>query len=85
MATPRAKKTWKLPYERPTTLFLNPEEAHQAYEGTSVPGFPNFVIVLGPYGYNGAFTSRWSRTRPATSSGRCDMPAGSGDPDRGHP
>jgi len=26
----------------------------QAYEGVSVPGFPNFFTILGPYGYNGA-------------------------------
>jgi cation diffusion facilitator CzcD-associated flavoprotein CzcO len=27
---------------------------YQAYEGVSVPGFPNFFTVLGPYGFNGA-------------------------------
>ncbi|MBJ8339867.1 NAD(P)/FAD-dependent oxidoreductase [Antrihabitans sp. YC3-6] len=27
---------------------------YQAYEGASVPGFPNFFTVLGPYGYNGS-------------------------------
>ncbi|MCX6394919.1 MAG: NAD(P)/FAD-dependent oxidoreductase [Propionibacteriales bacterium] len=26
----------------------------QAYQGVSVPGFPNFFTVFGPYGYNGA-------------------------------
>jgi cation diffusion facilitator CzcD-associated flavoprotein CzcO len=26
----------------------------QAYEGVSVPGFPNMFSILGPYGYNGA-------------------------------
>ena len=26
----------------------------QAYEGVSVPGFPNMFMILGPYGYNGA-------------------------------
>src|SRR4051812_30257232 len=26
----------------------------QAYEGVSVPGFPNLFAILGPYGYNGA-------------------------------
>lgn len=26
----------------------------QAYEGASVPGFPNYFLVLGPYAYNGA-------------------------------
>jgi cation diffusion facilitator CzcD-associated flavoprotein CzcO len=26
----------------------------QAYEGVSVPGFPNFFTILGPYGYNGS-------------------------------
>jgi cation diffusion facilitator CzcD-associated flavoprotein CzcO len=30
------------------------EHRYQAYEGTSVPGFPNLFFVLGPYGYNGA-------------------------------
>jgi cation diffusion facilitator CzcD-associated flavoprotein CzcO len=27
---------------------------YQAYEGVSVPGFPNFFTILGPYGYNGS-------------------------------
>ena len=27
---------------------------YQAYQGVSVPGFPNFFAILGPYGYNGA-------------------------------
>jgi cation diffusion facilitator CzcD-associated flavoprotein CzcO len=26
----------------------------QAYEGVSVPGFPNFFHIIGPYGFNGA-------------------------------
>ena len=26
----------------------------QAYEGVSIPGYPNFFAILGPYGYNGA-------------------------------
>jgi cation diffusion facilitator CzcD-associated flavoprotein CzcO len=30
------------------------EHRVQAYEGVSVPGFPNFFTVLGPYGYNGS-------------------------------
>ncbi|HYJ20598.1 MAG TPA: NAD(P)/FAD-dependent oxidoreductase [Solirubrobacterales bacterium] len=30
------------------------ENRFQAYEGTSVPGFPNLFLILGPYGYNGA-------------------------------
>ena len=30
------------------------ENRLQAYEGISVPGFPNFFTVLGPYGYNGS-------------------------------
>lgn len=30
------------------------ENRFQAYEGASVPGFPNFFVVLGPYAYNGA-------------------------------
>jgi cation diffusion facilitator CzcD-associated flavoprotein CzcO len=31
-------------------------DAHrfQAYEGVSVPGFPNLFTILGPYGYNGS-------------------------------
>lgn len=29
------------------------EERYQAYEGVSVPGFPNFFLVLGPYGLIG--------------------------------
>ncbi len=30
------------------------ENRLQAYQGVSVPGFPNFFTVVGPYGYNGA-------------------------------
>jgi len=30
------------------------ENRFQAYQGVSVPGFPNMFMILGPYGYNGA-------------------------------
>jgi cyclohexanone monooxygenase len=30
------------------------ENRLQAYEGVSLPGFPNFFTVAGPYGFNGA-------------------------------
>lgn len=30
------------------------EERQQAYQGVSVPAFPNFFTVHGPYGYNGS-------------------------------
>ncbi len=30
------------------------ENRYQAYEGVSVPGFPNYFTVFGPYGYNGS-------------------------------
>jgi cyclohexanone monooxygenase len=30
------------------------ENRYQAYEGVSVPGFPNYYLVCGPYGYNGS-------------------------------
>jgi cyclohexanone monooxygenase len=30
------------------------EHRYQAYEGVSVPGFPNYFTMFGPYGYNGA-------------------------------
>ena len=30
------------------------ENRMQAYEGISVPGFPNFFHIIGPYGFNGA-------------------------------
>lgn len=30
------------------------ENRFQAYRGVSVPGFPNFFTILGPYGYNGS-------------------------------
>jgi cation diffusion facilitator CzcD-associated flavoprotein CzcO len=30
------------------------ENRYQAYQGVSVPGFPNFFTILGPYGFNGA-------------------------------
>jgi cation diffusion facilitator CzcD-associated flavoprotein CzcO len=41
------------------------EHRLQAYEGVSVPGFPNFFSVLGPYGYNGSsyFTLVENQTR----------------------
>jgi cation diffusion facilitator CzcD-associated flavoprotein CzcO len=30
------------------------ENRHQAYEGVSVPSFPNYFLMFGPYGYNGS-------------------------------
>ena len=30
------------------------ENRYQAYQGVSVPGFPNLFTILGPYGFNGA-------------------------------
>ena len=30
------------------------QNRHQAYEGVSVPGFPNYFTMFGPYGYNGS-------------------------------
>jgi cyclohexanone monooxygenase len=30
------------------------ENRHQAYEGVTVPGFPNYFTMFGPYGYNGS-------------------------------
>ena len=30
------------------------ENRFQAYEGVSVPGFPNYFTIFGPYGYNGS-------------------------------
>jgi len=30
------------------------ENRYQAYQGVTVPGFPNLFTILGPYGYNGA-------------------------------
>jgi cation diffusion facilitator CzcD-associated flavoprotein CzcO len=30
------------------------ENRFQAYQGVSVPGFPNMFMILGPYGFNGA-------------------------------
>ncbi|MGW5436764.1 flavin-containing monooxygenase [Nocardia asteroides] len=41
------------------------ENRLQAYEGVSVPGFPNFFSIIGPYGYNGAsyFTLIENQTR----------------------
>jgi len=40
-------------------------EVREAYEGVSVPGFPNLFVVLGPYGYNGSsyFTLIENQTR----------------------
>ena len=41
------------------------EHRYQAYEGITVPGFPNLFTVLGPYGYNGSsyFTLIEAQTR----------------------
>jgi cation diffusion facilitator CzcD-associated flavoprotein CzcO len=38
---------------------------YQAYQGVSVPRFPNFFMILGPYGFNGAsyFTLIENQTR----------------------
>ncbi|PWQ88944.1 monooxygenase, partial [Enterococcus faecium] len=38
---------------RSLSKFWN-EHRLQAYEGVSVPGFPNFFTVFGPYGYVGS-------------------------------
>jgi cation diffusion facilitator CzcD-associated flavoprotein CzcO len=41
------------------------ENRFQAYQGVSVPGFPNMFMILGPYGFNGAsyFTLIESQSR----------------------
>lgn len=41
------------------------ESRLQAYEGVSIPGFPNFFSIIGPYGYNGSsyFTLIENQTR----------------------
>jgi cation diffusion facilitator CzcD-associated flavoprotein CzcO len=41
------------------------ENRFQAYQGVTVPGFPNMFMILGPYGYNGAsyFTLIENQTR----------------------
>jgi cation diffusion facilitator CzcD-associated flavoprotein CzcO len=41
------------------------EHRLQAYQGVSVPGFPNFFTIIGPYGYNGSsyFTLIESQSR----------------------
>ncbi|MFF5037228.1 flavin-containing monooxygenase [Nocardia salmonicida] len=53
----------------------------QAYEGVSVPGFPNFFSIIGPYGYNGAsyFTLIENQTRHIL---RCLRHAQTHDADR---
>ena len=38
---------------RSLTTFWS-EHRVQAYEGVSIPGFPNFFTVMGPYGYVGS-------------------------------
>ena len=38
---------------RPRGVLVD-ENRYQAYQGVSVPGFPNMFSILGPYGYNGA-------------------------------
>ena len=37
-----------------TSRRSGPRTARQAYEGVSVPGFPNYFWMFGPYGYNGS-------------------------------
>lgn len=41
------------------------ENRYQAYEGVTVPQFPNYFMILGPYGYNGSsyFTLIENQTR----------------------
>ncbi len=39
------------------------ENRYQAYEGVSVPGFPNIFTILGPYGYNGSSYFQLIETR----------------------
>jgi len=39
------------------------ENRYQAYEGVSVPGFPNLFTILGPYGYNGSSYFQLIETR----------------------
>jgi cation diffusion facilitator CzcD-associated flavoprotein CzcO len=46
------------------------QDVYQAYEGVSVPGFPNYFTMFGPYGYNGSSYLTSSRPRAGTSSGR---------------
>ncbi|MFD3746275.1 flavin-containing monooxygenase [Nocardia sp. NPDC058633] len=57
------------------------ENRLQAYEGVSVPGFPNFFSIIGPYGYNGAsyFTLIENQTRHIL---RCLRHARTRDADR---
>lgn len=57
------------------------ENRLQAYEGVSVPGFPNFFSMIGPYGYNGAsyFTLIENQTRHIL---RCLHHARANDADR---
>ncbi len=55
------------------------ENRFQAYEGVSVPGFPNFFTILGPYGFNGSSLLQPDRdTRRGTSSAACARPASRG-------
>ncbi|KAF0848648.1 cation diffusion facilitator CzcD-associated flavoprotein CzcO [Nocardia caishijiensis] len=51
------------------------ENRLQAYEGVSVPGFPNYFSIMGPTATTAPRTSRSSRTRPATSCAACAGPA----------
>ena len=41
----------------------------QAYEGVSIPGFPNFFCVIGPYGYVGSSYFALIETQTSTSCG----------------
>ena len=45
------------------------ENRIQAYEGVSVPGFPNYFSMFGPYGYNGSSYFNLVETQRGTSSG----------------
>ena len=61
------------------------ENRFQAYQGVSVPGFPNFFTILGPYAYNGSsyFKLIENQTKHIV---RClaPGPADRGDVGRGH-
>jgi cation diffusion facilitator CzcD-associated flavoprotein CzcO len=54
------------------------DEHFQAYQGVSVPGFPNLFTILGPYGYNGSWyfnlIERRTFTTPLDSKSHCPAP-----------
>jgi cation diffusion facilitator CzcD-associated flavoprotein CzcO len=58
----------------------------QAYEGVSVPGFPNMFLILGPYGFNGgSYFTLIENQAPPHRPLPAPRPTDRSDRDRGQP